>query len=255
MKLLPPAHSETATKRCREQTCGSTLSFFGTRVQHCWKLRGRRPAANAVHCGTSNSFIPSRSCAARLAAPRHRDAVSFTIAFTIVVATAGCLSLIMGKTSAQLALMGGHTVRTALLKPRPPKRQWQCGNFLVKVAHEVSRDLQNISPRHCHTLSSWVLANCSTTSGLNTLSYASPPLDSLKTSLEREVTRWHACRSRQLMRQTLRDFVPWFRSNSPDSRLMAGFVWALASSVNNQPGSFDGRRFTVCPVPCHLELG
>ena len=37
--LLPPAHSETATKRGRDQTCGSALSFFGTRVQLCWMFR------------------------------------------------------------------------------------------------------------------------------------------------------------------------------------------------------------------------
>ena len=122
-KLLPPAHSETAIKRGRDQTYGSTLSFFGTRVQLCWTLRvanqlgskssgsrggGRRPAANALHCGTSNSSTPSRSCAAQLAAPRQGDAVSFSNAFTIVVATTGVLSLIMGKTSAHLAQWAAH---------------------------------------------------------------------------------------------------------------------------------------------------
>ena len=178
MELLPLAHFETATKRGRGKTCGSIPSFFGTRVPIYWMLRVAIPAflaprfkllglatwrtETSCQCSTlwdfKKSSTPSRSCAARLAAPRQADA------FTIVAAICGrSRSLIMGKKSAQLARWAGTLVRTALLKPRPPK---DTGNVAAVLCEGCRRGLQGsseVSQRHCHTLASWVLANCSST--------------------------------------------------------------------------------------------
>ena len=99
--LLPPAHSETA-KRGRDQTYGSTEFLRNSRSTlldvSCCQPALQHPGSNssAPEMADGNQ-LPMLSiaglrtlpllkdlCAARLAAPKQRDAVSFSSAFTIV---------------------------------------------------------------------------------------------------------------------------------------------------------------------------
>ena len=86
----------------------------------------------------------------------------------------------------------------------------------------------------------------------------STPLDSLFASLEREVTRWHTCRSRWLKRQqALRDLSSGFDrfyKQSLDSRLAADLgPGPLASTVNLAPSMVADLRPTQSLATLNLD--
>ena len=107
----------------------------GTQVQtpRAPEVADGDPAANALHCGTSNSSTPSRSCAARLAALRQGDAGVVLQCIHNRCCHHGVPVSIMGKTSAQLAQWAG-----TLLKRSPPNDNGNVCSFLVKVALQGS---------------------------------------------------------------------------------------------------------------------
>ena len=128
--LLPPAHSETGTKRGRDQTWRFSTEFLRN-SRSTWMFRVanqlsgtqvQTPRAPEVADGDQLPMLsiagpqtlptPSRSCAARLAALRQRRRGVVLQCIHNRCCHHGVPVSIMGKTSAPTCPMGGHTPQT-----------------------------------------------------------------------------------------------------------------------------------------------
>ena len=125
------------------------------------------PAANADHCGTSQSSNSSNSAAALLAAARHGDCVTPSKWYTMTSAMCGCRFCTIGSVSAQLAQYADTRVRMALLKPKPPR---DSGSELTSLAilEHATAGTSKILQRPRHMISTWAWANSNTISGRTT---------------------------------------------------------------------------------------